>query len=91
MKLAEIATAINKHLKRMEADPEINPYRDQNGSHVKAFFESFAVASGKYVRVTYVSYQGACLLRKDEALEYLVWLNQGNVGKHHKALLKVPA
>jgi hypothetical protein len=88
MKLAEIASAIDKHLKRFEADPEINQYKDaiRYQDKLHPYWKSGAWAAGRYVYVSYVSYQGSSHLTKDEAMTYLVWLNSGNVGRHYGAL-----
>ena len=84
-KLAEIATRIHAHLKRFEADPKINRYKDadrhQRGLH--PFYWSGAYVGGSRVGVRYISYQGATCLTKQEALGYLAWLDAGNVGKHN--------
>lgn len=80
MKLAEIAESILAHLKRFEVDTAINiapPDRI-----IKPYFQVNAWAGGSRVFVVYVSFQGAASLTKTEALNYLVWLNSGNVGKH---------
>jgi len=38
------------------------------------------------VWVIYITYQGGSHLSIAEAMKYLVWLNNGNVGRHFEAL-----
>lgn len=93
MKLADIAERINVHLQRMEHDPVLNPNREfvdgewrETGDPrrgTKRFYQSWSGPAGSRVRVTYVSYQGALMLRKEEAAAYLAWLDAGNNGTHH--------
>lgn len=78
MKNVEIAERIRTHLKRFEADLSINK-RNRN---LLAYWNSGAAASGRFVYVQYISYQGKSALSKTEALLYLAWLDAGNVGKH---------
>lgn len=80
MKLAEIAARISAHLKRFEADPVINRPRDGKEGGVRPYWMAGSWSSGRYVGVRYVSYQGASHLTKQEALDYLEWLDAGNVG-----------
>ncbi len=86
LKLHEIATRICEHLKRFENDPKINVLRDKTRIH--PYFNSYAVDVGRYCQITYVSFQGHHNLTKAQALAYLRWLNDGNEGKHYKALEK---
>ncbi len=100
MKLAEIAARIHVHLKRIEADPKLNPYRAhdssgwrlateaerQRGEGIRWFFGARASATGRYVSVKYISYQSSTSLSKEEAERYLAWLDAGNIGKHYEAL-----
>jgi hypothetical protein len=91
MKLDEIAKRINAHLKRFESDPVINADKVHTNlrgqeSRLKPYYCAGAAASGRYVFVMYVAYQGEIHLTKDEALRYLAWLDAGNVGKHWEAL-----
>ena len=85
MKLAEIASRIDKHLKRFEADPKINACRVSHGN-TKPYFYASAYARGRYVYVGYITYQGLSHLSKEQALIYLAWLDAGNVGRHLEAL-----
>lgn len=96
MKLDEIAKRISTHLKRFEADKDgINATRVQTNyrgqeSRLPPYFLAGAGASGRYVYVTYVNYQGESHLTKAQALRYLAWLDAGNVGKHWDALRQPP-
>ena len=74
MKLKEIANEINKYLKQFEANED---------RHTACYYNSFAIAAGRFVQIIYVSYQGHSSLTKQEALEYLNWLQEGNVGRHY--------
>jgi catalase len=84
LKLAEIASRINAHLKRFERDPVINKDRSGNGLH--DYFWAGAGVAGRYVSVHYVSYQGHHHLTKADALRYLQKLDAGYVGRHWQAL-----
>jgi hypothetical protein len=84
MKLTEIAKEIDGYLKRFENDPVINA-RDPKYDSVP-YWNASAVASGRFVYISCVSYQGSTHLTKDQAEKYLDWLRQGNVGAHWKAL-----
>jgi hypothetical protein len=91
MKVKEVAPLINAHLKRIEADPKLNPetfYKSartgKRESAGRQFYSAGAYASGGWVRIKYVIYQGATNLRAPEAERYLVWLDAGNVGTHWK-------
>lgn len=79
--LEQIANRINEHFKRIENDPKLNTENDQGCSR---WYNSSAYRGGRYVRICYVSYQGARSLLRDEALAYLEWLDKGNVGKHYQ-------
>lgn len=82
-KLTEIAERINAHLKRFEADPDIN-HRDGRPGGLQPYYKANARRTGRFVRVTYVSFQGHPTLTRDEALAYLAWLDAGHVGRHWK-------
>ncbi len=84
MKLKEIAEAIAAHLARFETDPKANPVDRNYGTH--PFYRAGSWASGRYVCVVYVTYQGHSNLTKEQAIQYLDWLNAGNVGRHYEAL-----
>jgi hypothetical protein len=79
--LTEIASRIDAHLKRIEADPNLNPWHHGEGS-TKSYYNAYAVSAGPYVMVTYVTYQGRRGLKRAEAEAYLAWLDEGHVGKH---------
>lgn len=82
--LQEIASRISAHLRRFESSPETNP--TDRVYKTRPFYCSGAYCPprGRRIRVTYVSYQGASQLTREEAERYLAWLDAGNVGKHHK-------
>jgi hypothetical protein len=82
MKLPEIAGKIAAHLQRFENDPEINKRREAN--KLLPYHWAGARATKRHVSVVYVSFQGPSYLSKAEALEYLAWLDAGNVGRHFK-------
>jgi hypothetical protein len=82
MTCREIAARIDVHLKRFEADQEINIERRCEGLTTKKYYKPSAYPAGQYVAVSYSSYQGVSSLSKLEALAYLAWLDAGNVGKH---------
>lgn len=87
LKLKEIAARINAHLKRFEADREINkPGPPVNGhQQLHPYYHANAgYHGGRYVRVLYISFQGSSTLTRDEAVAYLAWLDAGNVGTHFK-------
>ena len=80
MKLKEIGNRINAYLKRFEANKEINATDPKYGT--RPYHYPHAVANGRYVAVQYVTYHGVIHLTKNEAVEYLAWLDAGNVGEH---------
>lgn len=82
MKLTEIANRISVHLARFEADKKINKLT--NGT--SPYYHSHAYRGGKFVCVRYVLYQCTSSLTREQALAYLAWLDDGNVGKHFKFL-----
>lgn len=83
MKLKEIAERIHKHLKNFENDSVINkPY---NSGGFRPYFMVNTHAGGKYVYVTYISYQGSSALNKNEAMLYLEKLDNGFIGRHFEA------
>ncbi len=85
MTLTELAERINKHLKRIERDPELNPIR-KNAGNTRAFYYAAAYRGGQFCRVSYVSYQGALSLHREEAEKYLAWLDAGNNGTHYEVV-----
>lgn len=81
--LTQIAKRIDEHLDRFEADiTGVNKKCEKYG--VYPYYRASAYRAGNRVAVTYVSYQGSTTLKKDEALEYLAWLDAGNVGRHYE-------
>jgi hypothetical protein len=83
MKLAELAGRIRSHLVRFEHDYTVNVSRDGKR---KLFWSAGASSSGNRVFCTYVAYQGASSLTRDEAVRYLAKLDEGFVGRHFEAL-----
>lgn len=82
MKNVDIAARIRSHLKRFEADPAIN----EKHRGLSSYYCAGASASGRYVYVQYIGYQGPTPLSKAQALGYLAWLDAGNVGRHYQAM-----
>ena len=88
-KLADLAAAISKHLERFENDPVINatPPAVNGNMRLPPYFRASAnYPGGSYVQVMYISFQGWQMLKRDEAIRYLAWLDKGNVGRHYEAL-----
>ena len=81
MKLTEIAEGINKHLQRFAKDPEINKV-DSYGCH--EYFYPRAYAAGRFIYVSYVTYQGKRRLSKEKAESYLEALDKGFVGTQYQ-------
>ena len=79
MKLTDIASKIDAHLKRFEADAEINRL-GANGLRPYCF--AHAGRSGRWIYVQYVSYQGSINLDRATAEKYLAWLDSDNIGTH---------
>ena len=77
--MEKIAARIHEHLARFEADPEVNYF---TGGTRRRFYQAGAGTRGRFVSVTYISYQGSNTLTKKEAEAYLAWLDAGNVGRH---------
>jgi len=78
LKLADIAARICAHLKRFELDPKINRYPDKARENLNPYYMPVAGASGRFVYVTYISYQGQSHLVRAEAEAYLAWLDAGS-------------
>lgn len=87
--LTEIAARITAHLKRFEADKQINRPNPKR-YNTTPFYRASAYQAGAYVRVVYVAYQNGTSLKRAEASDYLEWLDAGNVGKHTQALEAKP-
>lgn len=79
--LEKLAARIGEHLEAFEADPEINKLVSAEGTR-KRFYSAGAINRGRFVYVTYITYQGSTALSKKEAEAYLAWLDAGNVGRH---------
>jgi len=45
-----------------------------------------ASASGRFVYVRYISFQGSSHLSRDQAEAYLAYLDSGKTGRHFEAL-----
>lgn len=80
--LKEIAAAISTHLHRFEASKKINAPHPKYKT--RPYYMAWSGASGAYVKVVYVSYQGSSCLRREEAEAYLAWLDARNVGRHYE-------
>lgn len=85
---ALIGQRINKHLKRMEADPEINPVDPKH--QTRPFSMASAHGHGSSVRICYVSYHGGQSLTKRDAAHYLGMLESGFTGTHWDAFENSP-
>ena len=83
MKLKDIAGKINEYLKRFEADAKIN--KPSVAGRISPYYMSSAWSAGRYVQVRYISFQGVHSLTREQAEKYLAFLEQGGVGKHHRA------
>lgn len=83
LKLSEIAERISSYLREFAADPSISP----KGS--STYWNPGAWVGGSRVAVMYVSFQSKSTLTRAEALTYLAWLDDGNVGPHYEALRSV--
>jgi hypothetical protein len=81
MKMKEIATKINAYLKRFENDKEINKV-NKHGLH-PYFCASAYYERGPRIMVRFVSFQNPTYLNKQEAMDYLEWLDSGNVGTYY--------
>lgn len=83
LKLKDLAQAIEAHLNRFEADPVLS--RKKDGKTAR-FWGTGCGVSGRFVVVTYISYQGSSNLSKSDAISFLPKLEGGYVGRHHEAL-----
>ena len=80
MSLQDIAAALLAHLKRIEADPVLNP---RDGGHPLGDRDILCPSvdrAGSRIAVQYRAV--AHTLSKAEAAEYLAWLDAGNNGTH---------
>lgn len=95
--LKELAAAINRHLKRIEADPVLNEERffdSKKTGRRESAGRMFYGAGAYYYRgpklaVTYVSYHHASNLTKAEARVFLDALEAGTAFRHYEALRDV--
>lgn len=80
MKLQEIAMSIQDYLQKFEADRNINA--PSPVYKTRPYYCSRSWSGGNRVFVRFISYQGQVSLTKQEALDYLAWLDAGNIGKY---------
>ena len=86
MKLREIGEKIDAHLKRIEADPELNPKVTIGRVTGPRFWKAVAFQSGNRIYLVYKGYQPGTTVTKAEALAYLEKLDAGEVGRHFELL-----
>lgn len=88
LKLTEIADRIHAHLQRFANDKKVNSFTPEQVAlcpslkGLRPYYNPNAVRSGRYVWITYISYQGGVSLTKGEALRYLEALDNGFIGRH---------
>ena len=87
-KLADLAKSIAAHLARFEKDPAISHAPDRKDAR---FWSTGCVVRGRFIAVTYVGYQSAILINKNEAATYLKMLDSGFVGNHFKGFRELRA
>lgn len=87
MKLTEIAKAIGEHLARFEKDPKTNPPDPLHKT--RPYYCAGVYRGGSRVFVRYIAYQGSVSIKKKDAITYLKWLDEGNVGKHYEVLGRI--
>lgn len=76
LKCDEIASRITEHLKKFAEKPQIYP--------ISKLYNPIAFyRGGPRIMINYVSYQVSFSLTKAQAIQYLVWLDAGHVGKHY--------
>lgn len=80
MKLKEIAERIDAHLKRMEADPEINK---PSAWGTYRFHHAQAWHAGQFVYLIYQQHHDRIKLTAGEAYAYLSYLDDGGTDYHH--------
>jgi hypothetical protein len=76
--LTEIGRRIALHLRRLERD-EWNRTELVSGAHLHC---PSAYRGSRYVRVRYRCFQAATSLNRQQATDYLAWLDAGNKGTH---------
>lgn len=92
--LPEIAERITAHLKRMEADPQINTVVSAHPrSTLREYVDPWAYAAGSRLALIYQTWLSKYPdhISKAEALTYLAWLDAGNNGSHRTALAPADA
>lgn len=82
----ELAREIHSRLKAIEMNPAKNKVSEENPKPL--LFHSSSSYSGRYIVVTYISYQGGSNLERDEAARYLKGLREGYVGRHYEFFRK---
>lgn len=81
-KLGEIADRITAHLQRFAADPKLRETQNISGPRVTRFSAPSAKPGGGRIRLRFVDTgltAGVCVF-KGQAIQYLAWLDAGNVG-----------
>jgi hypothetical protein len=73
VKLAEVASRIDGHIKRIHVESKMQ----------RPWYEPGAYSSGSRVFIVYVRYQGPVSITKAQALTYLAWLDAGGRGRHY--------
>ena len=95
--LKELAQRIREHLARFERDPKINAHKRFDKAKAKwvpctaaeghgQYYMAGACVTGRYVAVSYVSFQGTTHLTREDAERYLAKLDAGKVGRHFELL-----
>ncbi len=57
-----------------------------NVTTLPAFSNGYAHRSGRGIRVVYRGFQGGVRFTREQAEQYLEWLDAGNFGRHWKML-----
>ena len=81
-KLGEIADRITAHLQRFEADPTLRETQNTDGPRFVRFNTPSAKPGGGRIRIKFVNtgLTAGVTLLKGQAIQYLAWLDAGNVG-----------
>ena len=80
MTLEETASGIQTHLSTFEADLDINVSGNRRGKP----YNGATAVSGSKISIKYRVNHATYLLSSAKASSYLVWLDDGNVGKHYE-------
>lgn len=92
---SQLGRRIDAHLRRIEADPALNPSQRydperkawvSDSTGVRSYYGARALGDRHRVWVIYVNYQGGSYMSIEDAEKYLAWLDAGNVGHHFGAL-----